>query len=979
MSPESQVRSGERARDRAETKRERMASRGTTMSSSTSSTASTEPDTRAPERGASPAARFRSGLPMRLSGWLSVAATGPGSGSAQRDHASATTSAGAAVAALPTRLLSLSKASKFVKLDGEVLSIHVDESSLPHEEVDLAGAVVEYAAHKNSKKDFTVIVPGRTLMFKCPSHVEMVTWATTVQHSAARSFSKSYQLGALISEGSYSKVYYAYPLEDVRSCAVPRSAPPPHQHARAQQPTALYAVKIIKKRAYDQEARTWVDRERHINTVLEYHRNVVETVDVFATVDRVYIVQEFMRGHTLSQLLHEYPILPEPHARIIMRDLFRGLSYIHAKNIVHRDIRPENMFLSAERFPLEVAIGDFGYSNFVEEQRVNSEVLTSMIGTVSYMATEIVRKLKHGAPADMWSAGVVLYQILSGDMPFRGRTDRDIFNAVRSAKFEMKGPAWNNISEQAKSLVRQLLQPNPHKRISAIAALQHSWFCVPVSVPTTPSHSPLPPQVRGRSAQSSNPGTSTSTSSRGTAVQEFAADAAPYSVSAGSRRGAPQTQPASVQGTIQNGFLAHDSFASSVDSYSTAVLSEDDEGSAVSGESTRGRPVDGLHGPALMRPRTGNDAPMPSVQAAIRMFSDGEPVASARNSQGRYGNVSAAEDNNLTRAGSRPPRSEARQARSPGATSHRRQAQASARETSFGSEDPAVSNWHATTASGGAQPTQPRPERARSSAPEGMFLELPTNAGSIQQDRVHQPSLREMHGRQSSFEPQSAGSMQPSLRHAASVGQLRPTPVAAPRRMVNTPTLRLIQEEGLSGAAQKHPERISRLLSSRIVQKELLNILPHRRRLVVVARAFIAVFRMIALKDGHSLTRQLAKIENADRDDRAGRVVEIVEKRNAAMLARTQSMRVEESATAEEDMAELLNNRRPRSYMPHMPQFRAPGFTHRGESRAGAAHEEPAERQPSRHAQHHASPTSRMVRSARQEPESQRRAPSRRR
>lgn len=371
---------------------------------------------------------FRHGLPMRLFGWVQVRTRG--------------------------RLLK-KRESRFVKLNGEVMSLHESEHALPVDEFDIFGALVDYT-HNPARKDFRLTVGKRSYTFIFNSFDEMLTWAQSIDLAAERDFSEYYSLGKRIGTGTYSNVYLA---EDRLV------------------PGALFAVKQIQKkhRRSDLELKKWIERERHVNTVLA-HRCVVAAVDMFCTLDYVHIVFEFMPGGTVRDLLSKYGALGESYARTIMRELLTALQYIHAKNIVHRDIRPDNIFCSATRFPMVIALGDFGFSTFISDKIVNCDVLTTPMGVLPYTATEICKKQKYGPSVDLWSAGVVMYELLCGSPPFVGRNNRDTSTNIVRGAVSFRGKAWANVSSQAIGLVQQLLQIDPHKRISALAALQHSWF-----------------------------------------------------------------------------------------------------------------------------------------------------------------------------------------------------------------------------------------------------------------------------------------------------------------------------------------------------------------------------------------------------------------------------------------------------------------------------------------------------------------------
>ena len=115
---------------------------------------------------------------------------------------------------------------------------------------------------------------------------------------------------------------------------------------------------------------------------------------------------------------------------------------------------------------------DFGlaYSN----QTPNSK-MSDIVGTPYYVAPEVL-KGKYGLKCDMWSLGVVLYVMLSGFLPFRGDTKDDVYKKVIRGDYSLSEKEWKKVSDNAKDLLKRLLEVNPQKRISAKEALNHPWF-----------------------------------------------------------------------------------------------------------------------------------------------------------------------------------------------------------------------------------------------------------------------------------------------------------------------------------------------------------------------------------------------------------------------------------------------------------------------------------------------------------------------
>ncbi|KAE8679424.1 Calcium-dependent protein kinase 1 [Hibiscus syriacus] len=153
----------------------------------------------------------------------------------------------------------------------------------------------------------------------------------------------------------------------------------------------------------------------------------------------------------------------------------------HAMGVMHRDLKPENfLFVNQEEDSPLKAI-DFGLSIFFKP----GDTLTDVVGSPYYVAPEVLRK-RYGPEADVWSAGVITYILLSGVPPFWGETEQEIFNEVLNAELDFSSDPWPNISESAKELVRKMLDRDTKKRITAHEVLRHPWVQVDGVAPDKP-------------------------------------------------------------------------------------------------------------------------------------------------------------------------------------------------------------------------------------------------------------------------------------------------------------------------------------------------------------------------------------------------------------------------------------------------------------------------------------------------------------
>ncbi|KAJ3302647.1 Serine/threonine-protein kinase 33, partial [Blyttiomyces sp. JEL0837] len=176
---------------------------------------------------------------------------------------------------------------------------------------------------------------------------------------------------------------------------------------------------------------------------------------------------------TLADVLKERKYLTEPEAKIMMRALLEGLVFIHKKYLVHRDLKPENLFLYDPNNLDTLKLGDFGVC--CEENGYSN--IGGIRGTRGYMAPEVLSGSRYGRPADMWSAGTLLYQSLLGVLPFPvGKSGGERALAKGMKRVVFSGFNVPSISDEAKSFIESLMAYDPDKRLTAAKALEHPWM-----------------------------------------------------------------------------------------------------------------------------------------------------------------------------------------------------------------------------------------------------------------------------------------------------------------------------------------------------------------------------------------------------------------------------------------------------------------------------------------------------------------------
>ncbi|XP_037100598.1 serine/threonine-protein kinase D3-like isoform X1 [Syngnathus acus] len=251
------------------------------------------------------------------------------------------------------------------------------------------------------------------------------------------------------------------------------------------------AIKIIDKMRFPTKQESQLRNEVAILQKLR-HPGVVNLDCMFETPERVFVVMEKLHGDMLEMILSsEKSRLPERLAKFLVTQILVALRHLHFKNIVHCDLKPENVLLaSAEPLPQvqrqqialperrrasllplpQVKLCDFGFARIIGEKSFRR----SVVGTPAYLAPEVLCNKGYNRSLDMWSVGVIVYVSLSGTFPFN--EDEDIDEQIHNAAFMYPPGPWKEISGDATDLINNLLQVKLRKRYSVDKSLSHPWL-----------------------------------------------------------------------------------------------------------------------------------------------------------------------------------------------------------------------------------------------------------------------------------------------------------------------------------------------------------------------------------------------------------------------------------------------------------------------------------------------------------------------
>lgn len=212
--------------------------------------------------------------------------------------------------------------------------------------------------------------------------------------------------------------------------------------------------------------------EKEINIMKSIkHNNIIKLYDsVYDKYNNVYIIMEYSHIGNLSTFLNNMP-MKEKYVKIYMTQLSHATNYLYNHNIMHRDIKPENILVFNNQI---IKLTDFGFAKIFNTNSDNELMSHTICGSPIYMAPEIIKCNKYSIKTDLWSIGIIFYQMIVGKLPYKASTHIELLNKIDTNPIYI--PMDISISNYGCDLLFNLLQSDPNKRIGWKDFFNHKWF-----------------------------------------------------------------------------------------------------------------------------------------------------------------------------------------------------------------------------------------------------------------------------------------------------------------------------------------------------------------------------------------------------------------------------------------------------------------------------------------------------------------------
>ncbi|CDW82463.1 protein kinase domain containing protein [Stylonychia lemnae] len=312
---------------------------------------------------------------------------------------------------------------------------------------------------------FILMGKGNQIEFYHQNKKHIEQWIDILKDSVILvDLKEDYTIGSLIGKGNFAKVHLCRRKTDDKSFAL-KSVEKALIRKSKRNAVIIFIQKL--NQIFQSSILLEIDILRQIQ-----HDHIIKLYEVYESDKYIHLVFEYLEGGELFERIKSKGLYQEKDAINVMRNLLQALDYLHQRGIVHRDLKPENLILASKDNDYNLKIADFGLASFMEK----GQLLFLRCGSPGYVAPELLEDKGYYTKADIFSAGVILYVMLTGRPAFPGGNIHEILMKNKRGDVQYPPKYWEKISVEAKDLVGKMLQKDPRNRINAKEALQHQWF-----------------------------------------------------------------------------------------------------------------------------------------------------------------------------------------------------------------------------------------------------------------------------------------------------------------------------------------------------------------------------------------------------------------------------------------------------------------------------------------------------------------------
>lgn len=252
-----------------------------------------------------------------------------------------------------------------------------------------------------------------------------------------------FDVGDVIGEGRFGKVFVAREKKSHFICVL-----------------KIIRKSLLKKHNLENQMISEIELHASFN-----HPNILRLFGYFFDDERIMMILEYAPKGTLSDLLKKSTRFDDQTAAKYFQQIVSSVNHIHEKDVIHRDLKPSNIMIALDNTLL---LGDFGFA--IKGMAPAGET----VGTLDYIAPEILSGQVYGRPADIWSLGSILFELLTGKCPFESENPKDTVTKIENAEYEF--PEF--MSPLSKKLISRILQVDPLKRPTAAEILDDPWITI---------------------------------------------------------------------------------------------------------------------------------------------------------------------------------------------------------------------------------------------------------------------------------------------------------------------------------------------------------------------------------------------------------------------------------------------------------------------------------------------------------------------